>query len=103
MIDASTFDMLIEVGQALGWEKDLPFGGIQVSPVLIASLSFHIDVACQLVVAGDFFQLPPVSRDKKPIRYAFDARHWNNVLEHSFKLNKVFRQADPGEKIRDVP
>lgn len=31
MIDAATFDMLIQVGQSLGWAKELPFGGIQVS------------------------------------------------------------------------
>lgn len=36
-----------------------------------------------------------MTRGKQPIQYAFDARHWHSVLERSFQLKKVFRQADP--------
>jgi len=62
---------------------NLPFGGIQ------------------LVICGDFFQLPPFTKSlpgvksQKP-RFAFEAEAWNQELPLHFNLQAVFRQADPG-------
>ncbi|GMI46743.1 hypothetical protein TrCOL_g1689 [Triparma columacea] len=51
-----------------------PFGGIQ------------------LVMCGDFFQLPPV----KAVSFAFEAPCWCNLVDKSILLTKVYRQnSDP--------
>ena len=53
-----------------------PFGGIQ------------------LIFGGDFFQLPPVSRDKKLPQLGFEAPSWKNCLNHSILLTKIHRQSE---------
>jgi len=50
-----------------------PFGGIQV------------------VLCGDFFQLPPVNLKKGG--FAFQAECWNEILQCSILLKKIFRQS----------
>lgn len=50
----------------------------------------------KLVVTGDFFQLPPVNNNKR-IRFAFEAKTWNEVIKRNLTLTKVFRQKDQGE------
>lgn len=55
----------------------------------------------QLVVTGDFFQLPPVPDYGKVARFAFDANTWCTAIEHTIGLTQVFRQRDPG-KSRDL-
>ncbi|KAF8656392.1 hypothetical protein AX16_002577 [Volvariella volvacea WC 439] len=80
MIDGTLFDKLEFMARELK-EKDLPFGGIQ------------------LVLSGDFCQLPPVSsRDSKgiqiPAMFAFDARTWSDCVGDPITLNRVFRQKD---------
>merc|ERR1719296_467406 len=44
----------------------------------------------QLVLCGDFFQLPPV--DLKNSGFAFEAKCWGKVLQCSILLKKIFRQ-----------
>ena len=44
----------------------------------------------QLVVCGDFFQLPPVELSKDG--FAFEAKCWSDVIKCSVLLTKVFRQ-----------
>lgn len=66
--------------------NDKPFGGIQ------------------LILCGDFFQLPPVVKresrlDNKPIqpprnRFCFQAKSWNSCIQDAFELKKVYRQKD---------
>lgn len=52
-----------------------PFGGIQ------------------MVMFGDFLQLPPVARDK-PQRFAFQSECWRNADVKTCLLTRVFRQSD---------
>ncbi|KAI6136943.1 P-loop containing nucleoside triphosphate hydrolase protein [Pisolithus sp. B1] len=56
-------------------------------------------MSCQLVVSGDFCQLPPVpDRDKNgvpmPAIFAFEARSWGRCIPRPVVLIKVFRQKE---------
>lgn len=53
----------------------LPFGGLQ------------------LILCGDFFQLPPVSSDK----YLFESDLWNNISLQTVYLHTIERQSDDKE------
>ncbi|KAH0833835.1 hypothetical protein J3R83DRAFT_10999, partial [Lanmaoa asiatica] len=46
----------------------------------------------QLVVTGDFFQLPPVCKGE--VFFAFESDAWRSCIEHTITLSKVFRQKD---------
>ncbi len=72
MLSADMFELIDEVFKFTRGNK-LPFGGIQ------------------LIVVGDFLQLPPVSKDEIEVRFAFESKIWDfeTVL-----LNKVYRQTD---------
>lgn len=80
MVDGDLFDKLSQVGRIIR-NNGRPWGGIQ------------------LVITGDFFQLPPVpdshSRDTK---FAFEAATWNTSIDHTIGLTEVFRQKDPGRQ-----
>lgn len=83
MVDGELFDKLSQIGRTIR-NNGKPWGGIQ------------------LVVTGDFFQLPPVpdgdkSRDAK---FAFEAATWNTAIDHTIGLTQVFRQRDPGKSCR---
>jgi len=77
MVDGELFDKLEEIARIIR-NNGRPFGGIQ------------------LVITGDFFQLPPVPEGGKAARFCFDAHSWNTVVEHTIGLHHVFRQKDPG-------
>lgn len=50
----------------------------------------------QLVVGGDFFQLPPVSisaREGERKSYAFESKCWDLMFDMQVELTKVFRQS----------
>lgn len=49
----------------------------------------------QVIVTGDFFQLPPVMKGGQP-KFAFEAKLWNETIKRTFNLTKVFRQRDQG-------
>ena len=49
----------------------------------------------QLILCGDFYQLPPVTKGGTAPRFAFEARCWPSVVRRCFELHKVFRQSDP--------
>jgi hypothetical protein len=54
--------------------------------------------AGQLVLAGDFFQLPPVGKkgSPRPTDYVFSAKSWNTCIPKPYFLQRVFRQKDDG-------
>jgi hypothetical protein len=75
MIDAETFDKLEEVARRVRQQLQRPFGGMQ------------------LIVCGDFGQLPPV---KAVGGFAFQGKSWNTVLlpANQIELTDVIRQTD---------
>jgi ATP-dependent DNA helicase PIF1 len=77
MVDAVMFDKLEELARLLRKDQR-PFGGIQ------------------LVITGDFFQLPPVAERGVESKFAFEADHWNKAIPNTIKLTSVFRQKDQG-------
>ena len=48
----------------------------------------------QVVISGDFFQLPPVSREFKEKRFAWQSPAWKSLDLKSCYLNEKFRQND---------
>lgn len=50
-----------------------------------------------MVITGDFFQLPPVTKGAAQVRFAFEAGMWNQTIKHTLNLTKVFRQKDQGQ------
>lgn len=76
MVDGDFFDKLEEISRRIR-NNGRPFGGIQ------------------LVVTGDFFQLPPVPENNREAKFAFSASTWNTSIEHTILLTQVFRQSDP--------
>lgn len=72
MIDAQTLDMVDTVCREIR-HSDEPFGGIQV------------------VLVGDFFQLPPVSRGA---RFAFESQSWKQLQPVVCYLTEQHRQTD---------
>ena len=99
MLDAVLFDKLDFISRRIRQKLDKPFGGIQ------------------LVMVGDFYQLPPVvtqpqfwgEADKQKeakeaynalcktykSRFVFDAKQWKSCIPRTIVLKRVFRQADP--------
>jgi len=57
-------------------ETDAPFGGVQV------------------VISGDFFQLPPVSKEQKEKRFAWQSPVWRRLELETCYLQEKFRQED---------
>ncbi|SGY15331.1 BQ5605_C013g07329 [Microbotryum silenes-dioicae] len=75
MVDGDLFDKLAHIAESLRIKgKGKPFGGIQ------------------LVVTGDFLQLPPVAKGVPT--FAFEAKEWNRCIHHTVNLTQVFRQSD---------
>ncbi|GEM08896.1 mitochondrial dna helicase [Rhodotorula toruloides] len=83
MVDGILFDKLAKIAEELKKNSrsktstTKPFGGIQ------------------LVVTGDFFQLPPVTKGSSPT-FAFEAQAWKECIHHTVNLTQVFRQKDTG-------
>ncbi|EWC48606.1 hypothetical protein DRE_01828 [Drechslerella stenobrocha 248] len=75
MVDGDLFDKLEGVARVLK-NNGRPFGGIQ------------------LVVTGDFFQLPPVPDNGRAAKFAFEANTWNSCVDHTILLTHIFRQKD---------
>jgi len=77
MVDGDLFDKLEEIARLIR-NNGRPFGGIQ------------------LIVTGDFFQLPPVPEGhNREAKFSFAAASWNTAIQHTILLTHVFRQRDP--------
>jgi len=50
--------------------------------------------APQLVITGDFFQLPPVTKGNTEPFFTFESPEWKKCIEHTVTLTRVFRQKD---------
>lgn len=74
MLDAELLDKLDFIARKIR-KNHQPFGGIQ------------------LIFCGDFFQLPPVSKDpNRPTKFAFESKAWKEGVKMTIMLQKVFRQ-----------
>ncbi len=79
MISASLFELLSWIGCSIRQNFEKPFGGIQV------------------IVCGDFHQLPPVDR-VGGATFAFESKEWKQLFpskENWIVLKTVVRQKDP--------
>lgn len=88
MVSAEFWDLVERAARHVR-KTDLPFGGLQ------------------LVVTGDFLQLPPVIKNLRPgmKRFAFEAESWARCFgRNQYELTHVFRQADRGfvDVLQDV-
>lgn len=91
MINGEFFDKLAYVGGkmksvelTLGPRRGCPKEGAQEKPW----------GGIQLIVTGDFFQLPPVKPPNPRKVYAFQAECWDSCFDMQVELTQVFRQAD---------
>ncbi|KAI7957706.1 hypothetical protein MJO29_005923 [Puccinia striiformis f. sp. tritici] len=78
MIDGEFFDKLNQLAKRFRCNID-PFGGIQ------------------LILTGDFFQLPPVTKPGlhvKRLPYLFESESWEECVDKIIVLKHVFRQSD---------
>jgi hypothetical protein len=96
MVDGHLFEKIASIAARLRKKTDRPFGGIQVSAVFVATSVNDDDDAVQLVITGDFFQLPPVTKGGKQPFFAFECDAWKACIEHTVTLTQVFRQKDDG-------
>jgi len=78
MLDAGLFEKLDYIARALRCSPDRPYGGIQ------------------LLLSGDFFQLPPVAPKGKPNKFCFQSPLWQEMFgpENMIELKKIFRQEE---------
>ena len=75
MVDAGLFDKLDAVARRVRGDG-APFGGLQ------------------LVLCGDFFQLPPVPEAGGAVAFAFESAGWRAAVRRTYTLTTAFRQAD---------
>ncbi|NXE45329.1 PIF1 helicase, partial [Casuarius casuarius] len=75
MVDGKFFDKLEAVARAVR-KRDEPFGGIQ------------------LIICGDFLQLPPVCKANEETKFCFQAKSWRKCIQINMELTEVRRQTD---------
>ena len=79
MMSAKMFDVLNRIGKMIR-RSDQPFGGIQI------------------ILTGDFYQLPPIENKGEPEsgKFCFESTNWNTTFpcENQVVLSKIFRQND---------
>lgn len=75
MVDGDFFDKIETVARHVR-RTERPFGGIQ------------------LILCGDFFQLPPVSKTNDKPKFCFQSEAWQKCVHFNFELNIVHRQKD---------
>lgn len=75
MLPPNTLNMVDTICQTIRQSTEL-FGGLQV------------------VLVGDFFQLPPVSRNLEQPTFAYQSESWQNLNPTTCYLNEQYRQND---------
>ena len=75
MLTAELFDKLNELAKKLRGSNK-PFGGLQ------------------LLLVGDFFQLPPVHRGDDGVTFAFESAAWREGIRVCIELTQIQRQKD---------
>lgn len=80
MMSKKIFEILEEIAR-IAKKNTKPFGGIQ------------------LVLSGDFFQLPPIGNSNEPetCEFCFESDKWESVIpiDNHIELTTMFRQKDP--------
>lgn len=95
MVDGHLFTLVATLAAELRKKSDRPFGGMQVCIPALASDPRNVkQFIPQLVVTGDFFQLPPVTKGREEPFFAFESEAWKTAIEHTVNLTRVFRQKD---------
>ena len=92
MVDGGLFDKIEQIARNIRGNNK-PFGGLQVS----SDSYYSAKADTQLIVSGDFFQLPPVSRPGEPdYKFAFESDCWPKIFprENMSGLTRVFRQKE---------
>ena len=74
MMTPQLLEVLDCVGRRVRKTRDKPMGGLQV------------------VLVGDFYQLPPVSNGK--CQFAFESPVWNQLIKETICLKTIYRQSD---------
>lgn len=84
MLDALFFEKINAIGKHLRRNSDKAFGGLQ------------------LVLIGDFLQLPPVikAEEKRLYRYVFQTPTWRELKLCTIKLDVNYRQKEDGTFLR---
>eukprot|EP01083_Nonionella_stella_P159859 521943_1 len=75
MLDSRLYDKLETIARLIR-NSSRPFGGIQ------------------LLLCGDFFQLPPVSKGSDAKHFCFEADSWRRCVKNVVEMKQVFRQKD---------
>ena len=75
MLDSGILDALDRIGRNTRGDFQLSFGGLQ------------------LVLCGDFFQLPPVSLGNFGLGFAFESQAWQNAAVQTIELRTIVRQS----------
>jgi ATP-dependent DNA helicase PIF1 len=78
MMTPDLFEKLDQVGRKVRRNELLPFGGLQI------------------VLVGDFFQLPPVSAETK---FIFESPLWVTLKLEKHELTEIVRQKDPAFQV----
>lgn len=81
MMPAELFDKLNEVAKVIR-KSSAPFGGLQV------------------LLVGDFYQLPPISDGPGEAKFAFESSSWSSVVNETVILTHIHRQSE--DTFRDL-
>ena len=82
MMSKKMFDIIDTIARISRGKKDIPFGGIQ------------------LVLSGDFYQLPPIGEntDSDSLAFCFESEKWNECIASTIQLTTIYRQSDSNYK-----
>ena len=75
MMTPELLEKLNQIGKILR-KSEKPFGGMQV------------------LFVGDFFQLPPISREGD-VKFVFESPQWSEIIQETIELTVINRQKDP--------